>query len=88
MDEEVGKLDELAIYQRARTRARRTPTFRLRRQVRHLAVRARQRRLGAVEAARLAAVRTELRIRGLGDARHRPFRGIRGPVRRPRTGAA
>jgi hypothetical protein len=51
------------IYEQARTRARRTPTFRLRRQEQQLGDDARRRRLGPRELARLAAVRSELRAR-------------------------
>jgi hypothetical protein len=54
-------------YQQARTRARRTSAFRLRRQERRLGDLACRRRLDTGELARLAAVRSELRARGTGE---------------------
>jgi hypothetical protein len=53
------------VYQRARVRARRTTTFRLRRQEHRLVVHAHTQRPTSTQLARLAAVRSELRARGV-----------------------
>jgi hypothetical protein len=53
------------VYQQARTKARRTSTFRLRRQEQRLVVHVRARRPTDVQLAHLAALRSELRARGI-----------------------
>jgi hypothetical protein len=58
--------DEAELYRLARAKARRTLTFRLRRQERRIVARARITRPSRVELIRLGAVRSELQVRSTG----------------------
>jgi hypothetical protein len=60
-------VDDPDIFQRAKARARRTATVRLRRQERRLSVQAQWRPLLTGELVRLAAIRTELLARRTGS---------------------
>jgi hypothetical protein len=59
-----GNVQDTEVYQRARAKARHTMTFRLRRQERCLTSALRTRQPTAAELARLAALRSELHVRG------------------------
>ena len=79
---EWNGVDDLMTYARARAKARRTASFRLRRQERRLTARARLRPLDNDELARLAAARTELQARGDGRPWPRTWRRSHTPAAR------
>jgi hypothetical protein len=64
--------DAHEVYEQARAKARRTPTFLLRRRQRRVMARVRQRWPDAADLAELAAARVELDVRSVGAGSRDP----------------